>query len=102
MSLNNLIITNILFDSFKKINTGYIILDIIYIITLSSIILYLLTPNFKNYFFKSIENIIFKFNYTNRIVFISNEKESSKKYRSIMYYISKSNDPSVKIFNRDC
>lgn len=63
---------------------------------MSSIILYFLTPKFKNQMFRKIEGFISGFDTTNRIVFSSIEKESSKRYRSIMHYISKSNDPSVK------
>ncbi len=97
MSLNDLMITNMLFNSYGKIDTGYIIVDIMYFTIMSSIILYFLTPNFKHLFIKNIEGITSKFDSTNRIIFLSTDKESSKRYRSIMHYISKSNDPSVKI-----
>lgn len=96
MSLNDFMITNMLFNSFSKIDTGYIILDIIYFMIMSSIILYFLTPNFKQQIFRKVEGFISSFDTTNRIVFSSNEKVSSKRYRSIAHYISKSNDPSVK------
>ena len=96
MSLNDLMITNMLFNSFSKVNTGYIILDIMYFMIMSSIVLYLLTPNFKNQFFKRIDGFASRFDSTNRIVFSASDKESSKRYRSIMHYISKSNEPSVQ------
>jgi len=96
MSLNDFMITNMLFNSFSKIDTGYLILDIIYFIIMSSIILYFLTPNFKQQIFRKVEGFVSSFDTTNRIVFSSSEKVSSKRYRSIAHYISKSNDPSVK------
>lgn len=96
MSLNDYMITNMLFNSFSKVDTGYIILDIGYFMIMSSIILYFLTPNFKHQLFKKVEGIVSGFDTTNRIVFSSSEKESSKRYRSIMYFISQSNDPTVK------
>ena len=96
MSLNDFMITNMLFNSFSKVDTGYIIIDIIYFMMTSSIILYLMTPNFKHQFFRKIEGFATSFDSTNRIIFSSSDKESSKRYRSIMYYISKFNDSSVK------
>jgi hypothetical protein len=96
MLINDLMITNILGNSFNKVNTGYIILDLLYFIIISSIIIYLLTPHFKNYFLRRVNGFLSKFDYTYSITFSSSDKESSKRYRSIMHYISRSNNPSVK------
>jgi len=96
MNLNDFMTTNILFNYINKIDSGCIIIDFLYIIIMSSAVLYCLTPNFKYQFFKKIEGYTYMFDSTNRIIFTSKEKESSKRYRSIMYYISNSNDNSVK------
>lgn len=96
MFMNDFMITNMLINSFNKVDTGYIIIDLMCIMIMSSGILYFLTPNFKNQFFRKIEGFISRFDTTNRIIFSSNEKETSKRYRSIMHYISKSNNPTVK------
>jgi ATP-dependent 26S proteasome regulatory subunit len=100
MSINDFMITNMLFTSFGKVNTGYIIIDILYVMITSTLILYFLTPNFKNRFFKKIGEFVSgfasNFDSTNRIIFSASDKESSKRYRSIMHYISKSNEPTVK------
>lgn len=99
MNFNDVMITNMIFSSFSKINTGYIIFDIVFIMILSAVITYFSNPNFKYQFARKLDGIISKFDKTNKLVFTSNEKESSKRYRSIMKFISKSNDPSVRILS---
>jgi hypothetical protein len=89
-------ITNMLFNSLGKIDTGYIIIDFLYIIILTSILFYVLQPNLKNTLFRKCEGIWLKFDKTYKLKFSTNDKESSKRYRAIMHYISKSNDPTVK------
>ncbi len=96
MSINDFMITNMLFNSFAKVDTGFIIMDILYIMMMSSLILYLLQPNFKYQLGRKVEGVFSTLDKTNKIVFSSSEKESSKRYRAIMHYVSKTNDSSVK------
>lgn len=106
MQLDDIIRTNILFNSINKIdiyniiNTGNIIIDTIIIIIFLQLIIYMFQGNINNVILHKL-NIIFKyFNNTNKLIFYTtdhvNEKESSKRFRAIMFFISKNNDDSVK------
>ena len=96
MHYNDIIITNMLFNSVTKINTGYIILDAIYIMVISSLVFYVFQSNFKNNVSRKIESYISYFDKTNKLIFSTTDKITSKRFKSIMHFVSKSNDPSVK------
>jgi len=93
---NDFIISNLLFSSLNKINSGYILIDIIYFILIFMIMSiynqYMLKLNIHKYF----EMIKSKFDKTNKIIFTASEKDSSKRFKAIMHFISKSNNSSVK------
>ena len=93
---NDFIISNLLFSSLNKINSGYILMDIIYFILIFMIMSiynqYMLKLNIHKYF----EMIKSKFDKTNKIIFTASEKDSSKRFKAIMHFISKSNNSSVK------
>jgi hypothetical protein len=97
MSYSDIMLTNMIFNYGAKVESGYIILDIIYMISLSSFIFYILQSNFKNMFIKKIESYIYYWNKTNRIKFSSSKNGNSMRQKAIMYYISKKNDPSIKV-----
>lgn len=96
MQYNDIILTNMLFNSITKINTGFIIIDAVYILILSSLLFYVFQPNFKNKVTRKIESMIKMFDKTNRLIFCTSDKVSSKRFKSIMHFVSKTNDPSVK------
>lgn len=97
MSYSDIMLTNMIFNYGAKVESGYIILDIIYMVSLSSFIFYILQSNFKNMFIKKIESYIYYWNKTNRIKFSSSKNGNSMRQKAIMYYISKKNDPSIKV-----
>jgi hypothetical protein len=97
MSYNDIMLTNMIFNYASKIQTGYIILDIIYIVSISSFIFYIIQPNFKNMFIKKMESYISYWHKVNRIKFSSSKNGNSMRQKAIMYYISKKNDPSIKV-----
>ena len=96
MLLNDLMFTNMIFNSVGKINTGYIIIDMIYIMIISSIMFYVFQSNFKQHINRFVSGYIRKFDKTNKLIFSSSDKEISKRFKSIMHWISKNNDPTVK------
>ncbi len=96
MLYNDLLITNMIFSSVGKINTGYFIIDIIYTMLISSIIFYVFQSNFKTHVSRFVKGWISKYDKTNKLIFSSSDKEVSKRFKAIMHWISKNNDPSVK------
>lgn len=99
MSLNDLMITNMIFSSINKINTGYIIFDIMCMVISSAVFFYFFNQNFKQNLSRKIDGFISRFDKTNKLIFSSVESNSSKRYRAIMHYVSKSNDPSVRVLS---
>jgi ATP-dependent 26S proteasome regulatory subunit len=92
MTFHEIIMSNMLFSSMPKINSGYILLDTMYFIAVTSIFYYVSNFNFQNGIFKN----LFEFNKANKLVFTFSNKKSSKRFRAIMYFISKKNDISIK------
>jgi len=89
MNINEVMIGNILFNSITKtrsFNEG------LQIVILTSIFYYMTKINFKTEFFHD----FFNFNKTNKLVFSSSTKDTSKRFRAIMNFISKKNDISIK------
>ena len=89
MNINEVMIGNILFNSItksKSFNEG------LQIVILTSIFYYISKINFKIEFFQD----FFNFNKTNKLVFSSSTKDTSKRFRAIMHFISKKNDVSIK------
>ncbi len=97
MNYNDIILTNMLFNSITKINTGYIIIDAVYILILSSLMFYFFHPNFKNKIGRKIESIFHRLDNTNRLIFNTSDKMTSKRFKGIMHFVSKTNDPSIKV-----
>jgi hypothetical protein len=95
----DMIFTNMMFNSVSKINTGYMIFDCLYIGVLSFIMFYIFDNNFKNKFFKKVESIVNYFDKTNKLIFSATDKNTSERYRAIMYYISKKTDPSIRVLS---
>ena len=97
MSYSDIMLTNMIFNYTSKVNSGYILVDIIYTVILSSFIFYILQPDFKTVFFNKLKSIISYRNKTNRIKFSSSKSGNSIRQKAIMLYISKKNDPSIKV-----
>ena len=97
MSYSDIMLTNMIFNYVSKVNSGYIIIDVIYMVLLSSFIFYIIQPNFKTKCFKKLESFFSFWNKTNRIKFSSSKNGNSVRQKAIMYYISKKNDPSIKV-----
>jgi ATP-dependent Zn protease len=82
---------NLLFGTVNKVNSGYIIIDFILI---CFFIFVLNQPLMKLY--KYIDLFTSRYDKTNKIIFTASEKESSKRFKAIMHFISQSNNSSVK------
>lgn len=96
MNINDIFITNMIMNSVTKINTGYILLDGIYMLTAILIAFYIFSSGFKNKFYRTIESVFQSYDKTNSITYSSSEKTTSKRFKAIMHWVSKQNDPSVK------
>jgi ATP-dependent 26S proteasome regulatory subunit len=97
MSLNDMMMMNMYLNYFNKIDTGYYFIDLmISITTISSIIAYFVSSNVKDTIYSKITKLLAMFNNENTLLFSSSNNESSKKYRSIMYHISKINNHTIK------
>jgi len=92
MTFYDMYTSNMLFGSIPKINSGYIILDTIYFLLLTSTIYFISNINFKKYNLLSLIN----FDKTNKLVYSSSKNNTSKRFRAIMYFISKNNNLSIK------
>lgn len=99
MNYNDIFMTNMILGSVSKISTGYLILDIFYSFIISSVLFYVIQSDFKNNMFEKVESLFNIFNKTNKLIFSSIEKGTSMRYRAIMHYISKINNPSIKVLN---
>ena len=99
MSYTDVLLTNMIINYVSKVESGYIILDIIYMFSLTSFIFYIIQPNFKTMFLKKMESYIYYWNKTNRIKFSSSKNGNSMRQKAIMYYISRKNDPSIKVLS---
>lgn len=99
MSYSDIMMTNIIFKYVSKVESGYILIDVIYMIMLSSFIFYIVQPSFKTMFFRKIENYMNFWNKTNRIKFASSKNGNSMRQKAIMHYVSKKNDPSIKVLS---
>lgn len=89
-------ITNMIFTSINKINTGYLLLDAVYMSIAAIIVFTVFSSGFKNRFYRKIESVYQLYDKTNSITFSSSEKTTSKRFKAIMYWIAKQADPSVK------
>ena len=96
MQLNDLFFTNMIFSSVGKINTGYIIIDIIYMMIMSSLMFYMFQSNFKQQIGRFVSGYISKYDKTNKLIFSTSDKDISRRFKSVMHWISKNNDPTVK------
>lgn len=97
MSYTDVLLTNMIINYVSKVESGYIIIDILYMFALSSFIFYIIQSNFKTMFLKKMESYIYYWNKTNRIKFSSSKNGNSMRQKAIMFYISKKNDPSIKV-----
>ena len=96
MNFNDLFISNLLLSHIPKINTGHIMFDILCIIIAFLTITYFHQSNFKLRLAKFIDSIISNYDTTNKIVFSCSDDSANKRFRAIMFFISKQNNPSVK------
>ncbi len=83
-------------NSITKINTGYLLLDIIYMGLLATIAFVVFNSGFKNKVYQKIESFYHHYDKTNSITFSSNEKSTSKRFKAIMFWIGKQSHPTVK------
>ena len=79
----------------NKIDTGLICLDILLMILSSEIFIYFNTPYIKKNIIKKISLYFENYNNTNSITFISTEKETSKRFKAIMHYLSSKTDSTI-------
>jgi chaperone BCS1 len=89
MNLNEMMIGNMLFNSISKSKS---VMESVYLIFITTIFYYISKINFKTEFFEN----LFDFDKTNKLVYSSTSKNTSKRFRAIMYYISKKKDISIK------
>jgi len=86
-----------MFGLINKISTGYIIIDIFYVMILS----YLFQGTFKKTVSRFFETITNYFDKTNKLVYMSSEKQTSQRFRALMHHISKMNLPTVRILSEN-
>ena len=97
MNYQDIMMTNMLFTYISKINSGYFLIDLMYIMTVTSLMFYVFQPAFKNMYMKKIENFFNFWDKTNKLMFVSSEKgTTSHRFKAIMFYLSKKNDPTIK------
>jgi ATP-dependent 26S proteasome regulatory subunit len=97
MNYSDLMLNNMMFSLINKISTGYIIIDFFYIMIIS----YLFQGTYKKTVSRFFEIIINYFNKTNKIIYMSSEKQTSQRFRALMHYISKMNLPTVQILSEN-
>jgi hypothetical protein len=102
MRYNDIMITNLLFNYINKIQTGYMIVDILYVVLFSTFVFIVSQSEFKNKILQKFEQLFTRKDKTNKIIFYSHNEQNtsrdmniSKRYKAIMYYISTKNDPSI-------
>lgn len=93
MQLNDLVFTNIIFNSIGKINTGYLIIDMLCILI---VIFYISESKFKDKITRFVDGHLKRFDKTNTLKYESTNNDFSTNFKSIMHWVSKNNDPSVK------
>ncbi len=96
MNFNDLFVTNMIINSVTKINTGYLLLDMIYMGLVATVAFVVLSSGFKNKVYRKIESVYHHYDKTNSITFSSNEKTTSKRFKAIMFWVSKQSHPTVK------
>jgi SpoVK/Ycf46/Vps4 family AAA+-type ATPase len=77
----------------KIINTGYMWIDVAITILIATL---MFSQSIGRVLERCWNRIIARFNYVNKIVLCSFEKETSKRFKAVMHYISKTNDPTIK------
>jgi len=97
MNYSDLMLNNMMFGLINKISTGYIIIDFFYIMIMS----YLFQGTFKKAVSRFFEMIINYFDKTNKIIYMSSEKQTSQRFRALMHHISKMNLPTVQILSEN-
>lgn len=95
MSYADMMLINMLFSYINKINSGNYILDGIYTMFLIGIF-YIVTSDIKNLILKKINTFYSYYDKTNKIIFSSTDKDTSKRFRAVMFFISKNCDETVK------
>ena len=96
MNFNDILMSNLLLGHIPKMSTGHIVCDILCIIMAFLIITYAHQSNFKLRLINFIDSIISNYDTTNKIVFSCSDENANKRFRAIMFFISKQNNPSVK------
>jgi hypothetical protein len=96
MILNDIFMTNIMMTSITKINTGYILFDMILMILAISTVFITSNLQIKKKLYRIFESVLYKYDNTKSITFRSIEKNTSKRFKAIMFWIGKQNNPTVK------
>ena len=97
MNYSDMMLSNMMFGLINKMTTGYIIIDIFYIMVITCIF----QGSLKNKVFRMIESVYTYFDKTNKLIFISSEKQTSQRFRALMHHISKMNLPTVQILSEN-
>ncbi len=96
MNFNDIFTTNMILNSVTKINTGYVLLDALYMLAITLVIFTISGPGFKNKIYRKVESLFNQYDKTKAITFCSGEKTTSKRFKAIMFWIGKQNNPTVK------
>ena len=96
MNFNDIFVINTILNSVNKINTGYVLIDLMCMFCITSIVFTILSSGFENNFYRKVESVYQYYDKTNSITFSSNEKTTSKRFKAIMFWVSKQSNPSVK------
>lgn len=97
MNYAEMMLANTMISTMNKLTTGNIIIDIFMVL----ILCYISQNNFKNKLSRLTDTIYNYFDYTNKLVFLSNDKGYSNRFKAIMHFISKLNHPTIKVLSEN-
>ena len=95
MGSNDYLVSTLLFTNLNKISTGNMFYDTVLPLFIMIFFNYVMSFDTKNNMFIKIFDLLKRKN-NSSIVFSSNEKDVSIKFRALMHYVSQSNDNSVR------
>lgn len=96
MNYGDIILSNFIFGSVQKIQSGNLFYDFVYLICLILIINLVFQSKIKFGIIKKLESFYDYFDSTNKLVFSTDGRDVSKRFRAIMHFISKLNHPTIK------
>jgi len=95
MNYQDIMMFNMFISNINKSDNDNQIVNMLYMILMISFLVNAFIPSIKNQFVYLFDTLIVKFNKKKSLTFLSIDKDTSKRFRAIMFYISKSTHPSL-------